>query len=235
VFIPIRDENRLKIIDFQWVTLPLIAVYSFVFGWQQAFDPAELAGLRLRFGVTPAYFFTERPLDLQVQGWNDWLRLVGYTFFHGSWLHLSGNLLFLWVFGDNVEDAMGHVRFFLFYVVCGASAAVVQSALEPDSVSPIIGASGAISGVLGAYLVLHPDVKVKALLLKWLPVRLPVYLLLPGWLLLQLASGFSRTGDVAWWAHLGGFVTGAALLLPLRSARVRLFGSRWRDGRGSSD
>jgi membrane associated rhomboid family serine protease len=128
------------------------------------------------------------------------LTILTAAFVHGSWLHLIGNMLFLWVFGDNAEDAMRHVRFALFYVLC------------------------AIAGVLGAYLVLHPRMKIVALLLRRVPVLLPAYLLIGAWLLVQLFSIWWGSNDpIAWWAYIGGFVAGALLVVPLRDKRVALF------------
>ena len=141
-------------------------------------------------------------------------------FMHGGWLHLIGNMLFLWVFGNNIEDAMGHVRFVVFYVVCGAAAAGAQMLVNPHSVVPMVGASGAISGVLGGYLLLYPRVRVHMLLFLGFyvtTVALPAYVMLGYWALLQLLGGLGSLtvlegGGTAFFAHIGGFVAGLLLI-----------------------
>jgi membrane associated rhomboid family serine protease len=146
-------------------------------------------------------------------------------FMHGGWFHLIGNMLFMWVFGNNIEDAMGHGKFLIFYLLCGVAAAATQTLMSPSSIVPMVGASGAISGVLGAYLLLYPRVRVHTLII--LPiyittVALPAYVMLGYWAILQLLSGVAalseiERGGVAFFAHVGGFVAGLAL--------VRLFAS----------
>jgi membrane associated rhomboid family serine protease len=140
-------------------------------------------------------------------------------FLHGSWLHLLGNMWFLWLFGDNVEDAMTRPRFAVFYLLCGLTAALLQVVTDPTSVVPMVGASGAISGVMGAYLVLYPRVRVSVLIpLGFLLTTavLPAWTMLGYWLLLQFLSGLTTLGGttgggIAFWAHVGGFVAGAVL------------------------
>jgi membrane associated rhomboid family serine protease len=147
--------------------------------------------------------------------------LVTSMFLHGSWMHLLGNMWFLWLFGNNIEDSMGHGRFVLFYVICGLAAALFQVAANPSSIVPMVGASGAISGVMGAYLVLYPRVRVFTLVpLGFIltTIALPAWAMLLYWAFIQLASGVTTiggdpsTGGVAFWAHLGGFVAGAVLV-----------------------
>jgi membrane associated rhomboid family serine protease len=141
-------------------------------------------------------------------------------FLHGSWLHLLGNMWFLWIFGNNVEDAMGPLRFLAFYLLCGLAAALAQVVLDPASEVPMVGASGAISGVMGAYLVLYPRVRVFALVplgFFLTSIALPAWTMLVYWLVIQLVSGLimlpgARGGGVAFWAHVGGFVAGAVLV-----------------------
>jgi membrane associated rhomboid family serine protease len=157
-------------------------------------------------------------------------------FLHGGWLHIIGNMLYLWIFGNNIEDILGHVGFVLFYVACGAAAALAQSALDVDSTVPMIGASGAIAGVLGAYAVLFPRAHVLVLLpLGFFSqvIRLPALLVLGFWFVLQFIEGgltaSSGEGGVAYWAHIGGFVAGLVLifLFPRRSSPTS-----WRRRRG---
>jgi membrane associated rhomboid family serine protease len=140
-------------------------------------------------------------------------------FLHGGWLHLIGNMWFLWVFGNNVEDSMGHLRYVAFYLLCGLGAAAVQSFLDPASPIPMVGASGAISGVMGAYVLLYPRVQVHMLVVLVVfitRIRVPAFLMLGYWFLLQLLGGAapagSEGGGVAFWAHVGGFLAGAALI-----------------------
>jgi membrane associated rhomboid family serine protease len=150
-------------------------------------------------------------------------------FLHGGWMHLIGNMLYLWIFGNNVEDAMGHARFVVFYVLCGIAAALAQALPSPGSTIPMIGASGAISGVLGAYLLLYPRAQVLVLLPLGLFTRLvhlPAVAVLGFWFVLQLINSALAPGDgggVAWGAHVGGFVAGAALIPFFKRRGVRLF------------
>ncbi|HWE26196.1 MAG TPA: rhomboid family intramembrane serine protease, partial [Myxococcales bacterium] len=158
------------------------------------------------------------------------LPLFTSMFWHGGWGHLLGNMLFLWIFGDNVEDRLGHFRFVLFYVGCGLVAALTQVALSPDSTVPTVGASGAIAGVLGAYLISFPRSRVLTLVLIW-PVEIPAIFYLAFWFVMQVLSGVASlgagemAGGVAWWAHIGGFlagIAGVALFAPA-SRRPRVY------------
>ncbi|HJO96426.1 MAG TPA: rhomboid family intramembrane serine protease, partial [Rhodospirillales bacterium] len=149
--------------------------------------------------------------------------LITSMFLHGSWWHLIGNMLYLWVFGDNIEDSMGHRRFVAFYLITGIVAALTHAVMDPESATPMVGASGAISGVMGAYLVLHPRVKVLALIFNRIPVRLPAYVLLVGWIVFQLFNAYGSGGSTAWWAHIGGFFAGVVLIVPFRYKTVPLF------------
>ena len=141
-------------------------------------------------------------------------------FLHAGWAHLLGNMLFLWVFGDNVEDRLGHTRYIIFYLVCGVAAAGAQTGMALNTVLPAVGASGAIAGILGAYLVLHPTARIRVIIfpLFFIPFFLPAILLIGIWFATQLFFGLASAGDatvgagVAWWAHIGGFVAGAVLI-----------------------
>jgi len=147
------------------------------------------------------------------------LTLATNIFLHGSLLHLIGNMLFLWVFGDNVEDAMGHLRFLLFFVLCGAAASLAHALITPDQHRPLIGASGGVSGVVAAYLILYPRVRIWGLFLKGIPLRLPAYWAIGFWFAFQFVSAFFGGEDsVGWFAHLGGFIVGA-ILIPLMRHR----------------
>src|SRR5215213_1125631 len=146
-----------------------------------------------------------------------WFTPLTSMFLHGGWFHLIGNMWFLWVFGNNVEDSMGHIRYLAFYILCGLAAAATQTLVNPGSAIPMVGASGAISGVMGAYVVLYPKVRVHMLVILGIFITrivVPAYLMLGYWFLLQLVGGglASGEGGVAFWAHAGGFVAGAALI-----------------------
>lgn len=145
--------------------------------------------------------------------------VVTSMFLHGSWLHLLGNMWFLWIFGNNIEDSMGHMRFVIFYLLCGLAAAMAQVMANPSSTIPMVGASGAISGVMGAYLLLYPRVKVFAIVpigFFITSMALPAWVMLGYWFLIQIVSGFvsigQQEGGVAFWAHAGGFVAGIVLI-----------------------
>jgi membrane associated rhomboid family serine protease len=150
----------------------------------------------------------------------EWLTPVTSMFLHGGWFHLIGNMWFLWLFGNNVEDSMGHVRYMVFYLLSGVAAAAAQTVVNPNSAIPMVGASGAISGVMGAYVVLYPRVRVHMLVVLGFfitRVAVPAFLMLGYWFLIQLLGGLPTIGDekggVAFWAHAGGFIAGAVLIL----------------------
>src|SRR5918992_3052454 len=155
----------------------------------------------------------------------EWYAPVTSMFLHGGWLHLIGNMWFLWLFGNNVEDSMGHVRYFTFYILSGVAAAAAQTLVNPTSAIPMVGASGAISGVMGAYVVLYPKVRVHMLVILGIFITrivVPAYLMLGYWFLLQLVGGglSGEEGGVAFWAHAGGFVAGAALIALFRDPEL---------------
>jgi membrane associated rhomboid family serine protease len=155
-----------------------------------------------------------------------WFTPVTSMFLHGGWFHLIGNMWFLWVFGNNVEDSMGHFRYLAFYVLCGLGAAAAQTVTQPSSPIPMVGASGAISGVMGAYIVLYPRVRVHMLVILGIFITrivVPAYLMLGYWFLLQLIGGGLASGSeggVAFWAHAGGFVAGALLIHVFRDPEL---------------
>jgi membrane associated rhomboid family serine protease len=228
VFIPLHDTNPLKSIDYQYVTVTLIvlnvAIYAiFQTGWFISLEdentaafaviPAEIMGHGLSGSSSTTPFLVPARLTL-----------VTYMFLHGSWIHLLGNMLFLWVFGDNVEDAMGHLRFLMFYLMCGIFAAAAHSWMMPDSDLPLIGASGAVAGIISAYLILHPKVKIWVLALWRIPIKITAYWALGFWILAQFANLlFANEENVAWGAHIGGLVAGAVLILFMRRRGVPLF------------
>ena len=227
--LPLKDDNPLTRIPFQYVTLVLIGACVAVFLWQVSLAAGGEAAV-LGLGAIPAVVFGSRELVPGLVLVPATLTLVTSMFLHGGWMHLLGNMLFLWIFGDNVEDSMGHLRFLVFYLVCGVAAALAHAALNADSTVPMVGASGAISGVLGAYLVLHPRTQVLVLFM-YMVTRLPAFVVLGLWIGMQVVNasmvGGVEGGGTAWWAHIGGFIAGAALIVPFRHKSVPLF-----DGKG---
>jgi membrane associated rhomboid family serine protease len=179
--------------------------------------PGEFLG-RLPTGYS---FPMSRTMACVIEGDPSWFTPLTSMFLHGGWFHLIGNMWFLWVFGNNVEDSMGRIRYLFFYILCGLAAAAAQTLVNPGSAVPMVGASGAISGVMGAYVVLYPRVRVHMLVILGIFITrivVPAYLMLGYWFLLQLIGGglASGEGGVAFWAHAGGFVTGAALISVFR-------------------
>ncbi|MDP3525983.1 MAG: rhomboid family intramembrane serine protease, partial [Hoeflea sp.] len=149
---------------------------------------------------------------------------ITYSFLHGNLLHLGSNMIFLWVFGDNVEDAMGHIKFLIFYFLCAAAGAFVHGLLLPESEGPLIGASGAVAGVIAAYLMLHPRVRVWVLVLGRVPLPLPAFIPLLFWVGFQFVMVVTDVdGEISWGAHIGGIIAGAILVLFLRRSGVPLF------------
>jgi membrane associated rhomboid family serine protease len=171
------------------------------------------------FGLIPSVFFGTETLPEGLPFVPVWMTPLTSLFLHGSLFHLFGNLLFLWVFGDNVEDAMGHLRFLAFFLLCGAAAGLAHAFVDPESGRPLIGASGSIAGIVAAYLILYPRVRVWALFLNGIPLRVPALVAIGFWFAVQALSAFLGGDDgVGWFAHLGGFVAGL-FLTPLMRRR----------------
>ncbi len=228
MFLPLKDRNPLRVIPFQAVTVGLIAVCVLVFLWEMSLGEYGLIRAVHVYGTIPDVLLGRRELPPGLTTIPPAATLLTSMFLHGGWLHLGSNMLYLWVFGDNIEDAMGHLRFLVFYLACGVVAALTHSLLAIDTTAPMVGASGAISGVLGAYLLLHPKVRVLVLVFYRVPLPLPAYIVLGGWIVLQVVSVYYESpvpgeGMTAWWAHIGGFVAGIALIVPMRRKGVPLF------------
>lgn len=226
MFVPLSDANGLKHLPFQYVTVSLIAINTLifvVFGSGIVFDAAEATAYG--YGLIPAVFTDYRELPPEIWSIGDNGSLITYQFLHGGWMHLISNMLFLWVFGDNVEDALGHFRFLIFYLLCGVAAALLHTAFQPLSEAPLVGASGSVAGVIAAYLMLHPHVRVWVLALGRLPLRLPAWVVLGFWIGLQIVSILiaSEDDDIAWWAHIGGLIAGAILVVFMKRRNVPLF------------
>ncbi|MEO1745501.1 MAG: rhomboid family intramembrane serine protease, partial [Pseudomonadota bacterium] len=183
-----------------------------------------LEAVVVQLGYIPALVndVTELPPELVIIP--EELSLVSYAFLHADIMHLGGNMLFLWVFGDNVEDAMGHVRFLIFYVLSAIAGALAHGLIEPASTAPLIGASGAVAGIVGAYLMLHPKVRVWVLVLGRIPLPLPAWIPLVFWIGFQVVMLVGMLDEqVSWAAHVGGFIAGVILVLFMRRSGVPLF------------
>lgn len=252
MFVPLYDHNPLDRIRFQYVTIALIFVNVLVF-LLQVYLPisddmlgslavipdklttwfASITGNSVHISTPGALIANTSPVEKIV---SEPFTLVTYMFLHGSWIHLGGNMLFLWVFGDNVEDAMGHVRFLIFYFACGIFAGIVHVTathllMEPNApgqVAGMIGASGAVAGVIAAYLMLHPRVRVWVLAFFRIPIPVSAGFALLVWVLLQVYSAYEaytqgNNGGTAWWAHIGGLAMGAFLIVFMRQPEFELF------------
>lgn len=230
MFVPISDKNPLTSIPFQFVTVALIAVNVAVFFFAERVVGAQILGMAL----VPSELVREGVLGPVVQGerfdglglaerWT----LLTYMFMHADILHLAGNMLFLWVFGDNIEDAMGHFRFLIFYLLCGAFAGLTHVAMStgPGAAGvPLIGASGAVAGCVAAYLMLHPKVKLWVLVMRVIPFQVAAFWALGAWIVMQFVMALMpQTDAVAWWAHIGGLFAGALLIVIMKRPDVPLF------------
>ena len=226
-FLPLHDLNRVRNIQFQRVTVGLIGLCVIVFLWQLTLGEDDFTRAILSYGSIPAALFDHVVRPPQISRGPDEMTLITSLFLHGGWSHLIFNMLFLWVFGDNVEDAIGHLRFLAFFLLCGAIAQFTDAMMDRGVMIPTIGASGAISGVLGAYFILYPRARLLVLALSFLPLRIPAWVAILGWLGQDLYFGLlggNAAGGVAWWAHIGGFAAGALLIIPVRRRRVEPFG-----------
>jgi rhomboid family protein len=240
--LPLKDDVRTR--SFPGVSVSLIAVnaVSYLYEFFLWFEPATpgrpplgeqlYAQFVAEFGLIPCRFGDVCPLNLETAlagAPAPTLTIFTSMFVHGGLLHVGGNMLYLWIFGKNVEDSMGHGRFVAFYLVCGLAAATAQYLQNPASAIPMVGASGAVSGTLGAYLLLHPHARIWTLVVFGFFVRVipvPALVVLGFWVVLQFANGvftFGRgdTGGVAFLAHLGGFVAGLLLINVFRGSRMR--------------
>jgi membrane associated rhomboid family serine protease len=227
---PIGDEDR-AIRATPVVTWALLGLNVLVFLYQLTLTDRELFRFFVDWGTIP----------YEISHGDDYFALITSTFLHGGWLHLISNMLFLWVFGDNIEDTMGHAKFLVFYLICGLAAGGLQVVIDPDTRVPLIGASGAISGVLGAYLVLYPRGKIRTLLFVGIPflVMIPAWGMIGYWIVLQFINGFMSLGvntmetggGVAYFAHIGGFIAGALLVWVFRDPTVQARHNALHDGR----
>lgn len=223
--IPISDSPKAR--TFSIVNWLLIGINVLVFFYELGLSRTGLDQFFFDWGGVPS-IFSDYVAHPSIGSWDEAVRPITAQFLHGGWLHIGGNMLFLWIFGNNVEDAMGHLRYLLFYLVAGFVAALAQIYADTNDLTPMVGASGAIAGVLGAYFVLYQRATVVALVpfLFFLPVRVPAILLILLWFATQVFNSISSVGyatggegGTAWWAHVGGFLFGAVLGRMLGTAR----------------
>ena len=228
--IPLHDDNPTRTLPFVTVTFIITCIVAFL--WQLSFG-TDMQQVVYSLGATPAILFGYHDLPSHLVRVPDWMTAFTSMFLHGGWMHLIGNMLYLWIFGNNVEDVMGHARFIVFYLLCGLVALLANALPDTASTIPMIGASGAISGVLGAYLLVFPHARV----LVAIPlgfylhtVRLPAGWVLGFWFVLQLintaANAGNEGGGVAWLAHVGGFIAGMVLIPVFKHKNVKLFSAR---------
>ena len=223
---PLHDDNPTQTVPY--VTYALIVACVLAFFWQLSLgDAMQLSVYSL--GMIPSVLLDIKSLPPELDLLPAWMTLFTSMFLHGGWMHLIGNMLYLWIFGNNVEDAMGHGRFIVFYLLCGVLAALSQAAMNPVSEVPMIGASGAISGVLGAYVLLYPHARVLVVIPIFIliyTVRVAAYWVLGFWFVMQLfnsAASVGQQGGVAFAAHIGGFVAGMVLVPFFKHRRVPMF------------
>jgi membrane associated rhomboid family serine protease len=225
LFLPLSDNVPLRRLRAPFVTYGLIALNIAVFLVISRLGSAAADKVSLGFGTIPSLISGENFLEPEIASVPAYATLVTSQFLHADWLHLLGNMLFLFTFGDNVEDAMGHLRYLAFYLLCGAAGALMFVMLDVHGVSPLIGASGAISGLVAAYLVLYPRVSIFGLVLNIIPLRIRALYVLGAWIATQVAYSFLQAGDnVAYSAHMGGAVAGALLVGLFKAREVPLFG-----------
>ncbi len=221
--IPLKDDSPIE--RFPFITLGIIAINALVYVYQLTLPPLDLEALIFRYGAIPYNLTHPLAKDLlYVTALPPVFTIFTAMFLHGGFIHLASNMLYLWIFGDNIENALGPLRFILFYLISGFFAALSHILSDPNATIPMIGASGAIAGILGAYLILFPRTNVSTLFIFVIIIRIikvPAVLVLGFWFLIQLLNAGTEGGSVAWYAHIGGFITGIFLIKILKPAPVR--------------
>ncbi len=224
MFIPLHDANHLRYIKHQYVTLVIIGLNVLVWAMTSLSGAEAMQATVLGLGYIPSVVHDLAVLPPELELVPPPLTYVTYSFLHADIFHLGGNMLFLWVFGDNVEDALGHLRYLGFYLACTIAGAFFHGLVAPDSQAPLIGASGAVAGVIAAYLILHPRVKLWVLAFARIPLRLPAYIVILLWIGSQfLMFAIDRENQISWSAHIGGIIAGAVLIVLMRRRGVPLF------------
>ena len=211
--IPLRDTNPTQRTPVVTITLIVINVLIYLYEWTLSANEAQMLAFFDQWAIIPDQLTTNFVPEA--------ITLISAMFLHGSWVHLGGNMLYLWIFGDNIEDRMGRTRYIIFYLLGGLAASAAQILIDPDSAVPNVGASGAIAGVLGGYLILFPRARILTLVLR-IMTQVPAYVVLGFWFVLQLFQGVgslgvmtdAQQGGVAFFAHIGGFVAGMILVKP---------------------
>lgn len=227
MFIPLHDTNALKHIRLQYVTLMIIAGNVLI--WLAIGTPAITGQEAYRatvygYGFIPSVVNGYEVLPAELDAIPPVLTYFSYAFFHGDFMHLAGNMLFIWVFGDNIEDALGHFKFLVFYLASAAAGAWLHAFVDPQSSVPLIGASGAAAGIVAAYILLHPRIRIWVLALGKIPLRIPAIFVLGAWIAFQVFQFVTDIGgQVSWAAHIGGIIAGALLLMVLKRSDVQLF------------
>jgi membrane associated rhomboid family serine protease len=222
--IPFKDDNPTR--TFPIFTIGIITLNIIVFLWQMS-SPVDLRRIVYSYGAIPRLILTFK----DIQPIHPFLTIFTSMFMHGGLLHLGINMLYLWIFGNNIEDRLGHIRFVIFYLLCGVVAAYAHAITEPGSMIPMVGASGAVSGILGAYLLLFPHARVYTLIFLGFfiqVVRLPAFFVIGLWVVIQfingiLSKGFMGQGGVAWFAHIGGFIFGLLMVKSFVKKRRRVY------------
>ncbi|PID62076.1 MAG: rhomboid family intramembrane serine protease [Gammaproteobacteria bacterium] len=223
---PVHDDNPVE--STPWVTFTILGTCVAVFLWQFLSDPMMQERILYALGVTPTLLFGHLRPAPEIDWIPSWATMFSSMFLHGSWMHLISNMMYLWVFGNNVEVSMGHLRYLVFYLLTGVAAVMAQALPDTHSEIPMVGASGAISGILGAYLLLHPRAQVLIvvpILFVIRAFRVPAMYVLGVWFLMQLFSTVTTLGastSVAFGAHVGGFVAGMLLVGLFRKRGVPL-------------
>ncbi len=227
MFFPLHDKNEVKHIKFAYVNYTLIALTVLAYILQSSLPLAQEQRALISFGMIPVVINDIVPQPL---AWlPEEMTFVTYAFLHADWLHLGTNMLFLWIFGDNIEDALGHFRYLIFYLLAAAFAGLLHYYFNIDSNGPLIGASGAVAGVMGAYVLLFPFARlfVLAKIIIPIPLAIPAFWMLGIWILTQLFYVLIGSDEpIAWWAHIGGFVAGIILAILLKRREFPLFGGR---------
>ncbi len=227
MFIPLQDTNALKHIRLQYVTLTIIAlncVIWLVMGTPAFFGQEAVRATVYGYGFIPSVVNGYEVLPPELERLPAIFTYMSYAFFHGDFMHLAGNMLFIWVFGDNIEDALGHFKFLLFYLASAIAGAWLHAFVDPQSSIPLVGASGAAAGIVAAYILLHPKIRIWVLALGKIPLKIPALFVLGAWIAFQIFQFLTDTGSqVSWAAHVGGIVAGAILLMVLKRPGVELF------------
>jgi len=231
--IPLKDENPSKTISV--VNIFLILINISVFIYMNYFAPEDTRSIIFKLGFIPyelSHFVDINPKNFVPIP----LTIFTAMFMHGGWVHLLSNMPYLWIFGDNIEDVLGHVKYLFFYIMCGIAATLVHGFININSQVPTLGASGAIAGVLGAYMFLFPKARIKTLVILFVfiqIVHIPAVIMLGYWILLQILSAYAQHGSrsgggIAWFAHIGGFVAGLVLIIMMKKPKKRPYPKKWK-------